>query len=87
MRSLAAHPIRKLLGAGVPVTVNADDVLMFNTTILAEYEHCRRELGMSDEERAAAARASVNHSGASADLVSTAIQQIDAWLMDPAICK
>ena len=35
--SLAEHPIRKLFDLGVPVTVNSDDPLFFNTTITDEY--------------------------------------------------
>lgn len=34
--SIAAHPIRQLIAAGVPVTVNSDDPPMFNTTLTDE---------------------------------------------------
>jgi adenosine deaminase len=34
--SLAAHPIRHLLAAGVPVTVSSDDPIAFETTVTAE---------------------------------------------------
>jgi adenosine deaminase len=35
--SLAAHPIKALFDAGVPVTVNSDDPTFFNTTLADEY--------------------------------------------------
>lgn len=35
--SIATHPIRTLYDAGVIVTVNTDDVLMFGSTIIDEY--------------------------------------------------
>lgn len=34
--SLAAHPLRRLYDAGVPVTINADDPPLFNTTLSDE---------------------------------------------------
>lgn len=45
--SLAAHPIRALMEAGVPVTVNTDDPKMFNTSLDAEYEALATELGFT----------------------------------------
>lgn len=35
--SLAAHPIRRLYDAGVRVTINTDDVLMFGQSASEEY--------------------------------------------------
>jgi adenosine deaminase len=36
--SLSEHPIRKLLQAGVPVTINTDDPGVFDTNMLKEYQ-------------------------------------------------
>jgi adenosine deaminase len=35
--SLAAHPIGSFFEAGIPVTVNADDPAMFDTSLAMEY--------------------------------------------------
>jgi adenosine deaminase len=34
---MSAHPIRKLYDAGVHVTINSDDILVFNQTVSQEY--------------------------------------------------
>jgi len=39
--SYAAHPIRKLFEAGVPITINTDDPGLFRTTLAQEFEHAR----------------------------------------------
>ena len=36
-RSMADHPIRRLIDAGVPVTINSDDPPMFNTSLTDEF--------------------------------------------------
>ncbi len=49
VRSLAAHPIRALFDAGVPITLSSDDPTFFGADIVDEYESLRR-LGFSDAE-------------------------------------
>lgn len=39
---LATHPVRALLAAGVPVTVNTDDPPIFGATLNQEYAHVAR---------------------------------------------
>jgi len=36
VRSLAEHPIRRLLAAGIPVSVSSDDPLVFETSVTSE---------------------------------------------------
>jgi adenosine deaminase len=37
VENYASHPIRKLYDAGIPVTINTDDLLIFNQTVSQEY--------------------------------------------------
>ena len=37
VESLAVHPIRKLYDAGVRVTINTDDILVFGQSVSEEY--------------------------------------------------
>jgi adenosine deaminase len=47
--SLADHPLRALLAAGVPVTVNSDDPILLNTDLTRELESVQAALGLSME--------------------------------------
>ena len=48
----AAHPAKKLLDRGIRVTINTDNMTIFNVTLDEEYEHCLREggLGFTEED-------------------------------------
>lgn len=81
-RSLAAHPLPRLLSAGVLVSLNADDPVLFDTSIGTEYERARDEIGLSDEQLAEVARVSVEWSAAPADIKRAARDGIAAWLSD-----
>lgn len=48
--SYREHPIRAMVEAGVRVTVNSDDPLIFGTDVNAEFAHLQREAGFTDEE-------------------------------------
>jgi adenosine deaminase len=45
-----AHPLKKLLDAGVRVTLSADDPVLFRTTTRGEYRLARERFGLGDEE-------------------------------------
>lgn len=77
---LAAHPLPRLLEAGVRCSLNADNPVMFGCDVLSEYELARRDLGLTDAQLAAVARASLECSAAPADLVARGLREIDAWL-------
>jgi aminodeoxyfutalosine deaminase len=55
---LAAHPLPQLLAAGVPVVLGSDDPPMFNTSLPEEYRRARDQLGLTDGQLRALARAS-----------------------------
>lgn len=78
--SYAAHPLPALLDAGVRCSVNADDPLLVGSTLLAEYELCRREFGFDDDRMAAIARTSIEAARLSASVKEAALADIDKWL-------
>jgi adenosine deaminase len=78
--SLSAHPLPHLIAAGVACSINADDPLLFGIGLLDEYSACREHLGLSDEDLAHCARASIEHSGAPPDVKVAAQTGIDDWL-------
>ena len=83
--SLEEHPLPQLLAAGLRCSLNADDPLFFNEVgLLDEYELARSRLGLSDEQLADIARASIDASGAPDALKASARTGIDAWLAAPA---
>jgi adenosine deaminase/aminodeoxyfutalosine deaminase len=48
--SLAAHPVRRLYDAGVPITLNTDDPGIFRTTLTREFEIARTHFGFTEAE-------------------------------------
>lgn len=78
--SLAEHPLRTFVDAGVTVTINSDDPPMFGTTLCREYEIAAELLGLDRAGVAELARAAVRASFASADLKSRILAEIDDHL-------
>ena len=48
--SLAAHPLRRLYDAGVPITLHTDDPAIFGVTLSGEYALAARRFGFSETE-------------------------------------
>ena len=82
--SLAEHPLPRLLDAGVRCSINADDPLLFGPSMLDEYELCRREFGLSDEQLAFIATCSIESGGAPEAVKTAALAGIQEWLAVPA---
>jgi len=80
--SWAKYPLKEIIRAGVPCTINADDPIVFQTDIVKEYEKCREYMGLTDNELANCARDSFKFSGAPKDVKDKGLQKIDSWLED-----
>lgn len=52
VESLAAHPVRVLYDAQVPITIHTDDPAFFRTTLTREYELAEQTFGLPAEELA-----------------------------------
>jgi adenosine deaminase len=80
--SIEEHPVGQLLEAGVPITLNTDDPLLFGAGLLDEYEAVRRAFALDDHAVAAIARTSIEASGAPERTKRDALAGIDSWLGD-----
>ena len=78
--SISEHPLPNLLAAGVPCSLGSDDPLLFGPSLLEEYELCRAEMGLTDQQIAQLARASFAHSGAPTQLRDAGVKAVDDWL-------
>ncbi len=72
-------PLRRIIEAGVPVALGADDPLLFGSRLAAQYT-AARELGFSDTELADLARDSLRASRAPQDVVAPALDDVERWL-------
>jgi aminodeoxyfutalosine deaminase len=59
--SLAAHPVRRLFDAGVPITLNTDDPGVFETDLAREFALARDVFGFSEAELAGIRGAANKH--------------------------
>ncbi len=78
--SLAEHPLRSFVDAGVTVTINSDDPPMFGTTLNHEYAVAAELLGLDEAGLAELARAAVRASYAPEDVRARVLGEIDASL-------
>ncbi|MCU1483652.1 MAG: adenosine deaminase [Actinomycetia bacterium] len=78
--SIAEHGVGQLLAAGVNVSLNTDDPLLFGAGLLDEYDAVRRAFALDEAAVAAIARTSIRASAAPDPLKRTAEAGIDAWL-------
>lgn len=77
--SVREHTIGTLVEAGVPVTINTDDPLMFGSGLLEEYTAIRDAFAWDDARMAAIARTSITASGAPATLKTSALAALEIW--------
>lgn len=79
VHDLAELPVRALLDAGVPVALSTDDPLLFGTGLAGQYAIGRDVLGLTEQELATVAAASIRHSAAPAELKRRLLSGVDAW--------
>lgn len=76
----ASVPVRRLVEAGVPVALGADDPLLFGRRLVKQYEIARDVHGFTPAELAELARMSIRGSAAPDDTRARLFPEIDAWL-------
>jgi len=77
--SLEEVPVLQLLDAGVPVSLGADDPLLFGSRLAGQYAVVRAAHGLDDAGLAELARMSVRGSRAPDTVKTRLLAGIDAW--------
>jgi adenosine deaminase len=77
--SVKEHAIGTLVDAGVPVTINTDDPLLFGPGLLEEYTTVRDAFGWDDAQMATIARTSITASGAPESTKTSALAALEIW--------
>src|SRR4029077_1897157 len=78
--SLAAHPLRAMLDAGLCVTINSDDPAYFGGTINDNFIQCRHALGLSTDDIVTLARNSLAASFVPPAEAARSIALLDAYV-------
>jgi adenosine deaminase len=78
--SLEEHSLPALLEAGVPCSIGSDDPLLFGPSLFDEYELCREEMGLSDQQLAAVAKTSFEFSAAPQQAKDAGVAAVAQWL-------
>jgi aminodeoxyfutalosine deaminase len=78
------HPVRELVSAGVPVTINTDDPPMFGTDLNAEYAVAARLLDLDEHGVTELALVAVGASFASRETKSALSEEISSYAVTPA---
>lgn len=81
--SIAAHPIEQLRRAGVRVSVNTDDPLLFGTTVGGEYDICAQTFDWDHEVLAQVARTSIESCFASRERVRELLSRLERTVPTP----
>lgn len=78
--SLQAHPIERLRSAGVRVSVNTDDPLLFGTTVAGEYASCAATFGWDRAVLGSIARTSIESCFAAPERRRQLLAELDGFL-------
>ncbi|WP_093839552.1 adenosine deaminase [Streptomyces aidingensis] len=77
---LAEHPVREMVAAGVPVTINSDDPPMFGTDLNTEYAVAAKLLGLDETGLAELAGNAVKAAFLDTPAKSRLLAEIDSYL-------
>jgi adenosine deaminase len=77
---LSQHPLKRLLDAGVDVTVNSDDPAYFDGYLAANYVAVQRALGLTYDDIVALARNSITATWLPPERVCDLLGEIDAFV-------
>lgn len=78
--SLAAHPLPRMLEAGLRVTLNSDDPAYFGGYVNDNFIQCQHTLGLSAKQIVSLARNSLTASFAATDEVARDVALLDAYV-------
>jgi adenosine deaminase len=79
---LADHPIDRLRRAGVRVSVNTDDPLLYGIDLAGEYERCAETFNWDRAELGELARTSIESCFADSDRRAALLRDLDRYLAD-----
>ena len=77
--SIEAHPVDRLLHAGVRVSLNTDDPSLLSTSLPREYAIAREAFGWNDEIVRQVASTSIEASFASSDVKQALKSRLRSW--------
>jgi len=77
---LASHPLDTLRRAGVPVSLNTDDPLLYGIDLVGEYERCAATFGWGHAELGQVARTSIESCFADPDRRAQMLEELDRHL-------
>lgn len=79
---LSSHPLDALRRAGVPVSLNTDDPLLYGIDLVGEYERCSATFGWGRAELGQMARTSIESCFADAERRAEMLDELDRYLAD-----
>lgn len=77
---LASHPLDALRRAGVPVSLNTDDPLLYGIDLVGEYKRCAAAFGWGRGELGEVARTSIESCFAAPDRRAEMLGELDRYL-------
>jgi len=78
--SLAEHPVAPLLAAGVRVSLNTDDPLLYGVDVPGEYRRCAEQFGWDRTVLGEVARTSIDSCFAAAERRQALLAELDRFL-------